>query len=67
MYFLYSIIFRQLSNGYTSISVKDGDFIFSFDLFVYDEVHYKFIPKMVAQPSLYNPPRTTIGELHLYL
>lgn len=56
------IFYRQLSNGYTSIMVKDGDFIFTFDLFVYDEVHYRFIPKMITHPGLYSPTKNTIGK-----
>jgi len=56
-------IYRQLSNGYTSISVKDGDFIFTFDIYVYDEVHYKFFPGQLKNNKLYFPVKPAIGDL----
>jgi len=54
--------FRQVENGYTLISVKDGDFTFTFELCIYDEVNYKFLPKLLNKAALDSSNGSAIGK-----
>jgi len=57
------LFFRQLANGYTKISVKDGDFLFTFEMSVFDEVNFRFYPNVLHNTKLFHPTRQTIGKL----
>jgi len=51
-----------VENGYTLISVKDGDFTFTFELCIYDEVNYKFLPKLLNKAALDSSNGSAIGK-----